>query len=210
MDIFAPPSGRGPGVLVAHPWWGLNQTIRDYAAALAAEGFVVGVPDLFEGDLVTTPDEAQKLIETHWEQALPRLTESLNALAVHPSIEGVHIGAVGFSFGGFHLLRLASEADLPLRALVAYYATYALTTPHVPVLAHLAAEDAFESGEDMAALARTLEADGPPNAAFTYPGTAHWFAEANRPEYDSTAAHTAFQRTTAFLRDRLTPGSAAN
>jgi carboxymethylenebutenolidase len=68
---------------------------------------------------------------------------------------------------------------------------------HVPVLAHLAASDDFESTEDMQALASALIA---PSAAYTYPNTKHWFAESNRPEYDEAAAKLAFERTVAFLK----------
>jgi len=49
MEILFPAAGHGPGVVVAHAWWGLNQTIRDYGAALVDQGFVVGLVDLFEG-----------------------------------------------------------------------------------------------------------------------------------------------------------------
>ena len=56
MDILKPSRGAGPGVLVVHPWWGLNQSVRDYGAALVREGFVVGLPDVFEGHVVTEID----------------------------------------------------------------------------------------------------------------------------------------------------------
>lgn len=196
MDILKPSRGAGPGVLVVHPWWGLNQSVRDYGAALVREGFVVGLPDVFEGHVVTEIDAAQKQIETYWEKAGERVGAALRELA---DAVGGDVAGVGFSFGGFHLMRLLDQ-KLPLRAVVAYYATHPLPARHVPVLAHLAEEDAFESGEDMAALAKATAKAGPPNASYTYPGTKHWFAESDRPEYDADAARLAFKRTTAFLR----------
>ena len=81
-----------------------------------------------------------------------------------------------------------------------YYAVYPLPESHVPVLAHFAGKDDFETDEDMAEMAKALEAAGAPNASFTYPGTAHWFAEIDRPEYDMDAANLAFERTVGFLR----------
>ena len=53
LEILLPEGGSGPGVLVVHPWWGRNATVRDYGRALAELGFVVGLPDAFDGDVVT-------------------------------------------------------------------------------------------------------------------------------------------------------------
>lgn len=196
MDMLKPPGGNGPGVLVAHPWWGLNQTIRDYGAALAAEGFVVGLPDLFDGQIATTIEDAEQLARGNWEQAGPKLTTALSELA---GATGSAVGAVGFSFGAFHLLRLLGT-DVPLRALAIYYATLLPSAPHIPVLAHLAELDSEESPADMQALSAALTAAGPPNAAYTYAGMKHWFAEPDRPEFDGAAARLAFERTIGFLR----------
>ena len=197
MDILKPAGGAGAGVLVVHPWWGLNQSVRDYGDALAREGFTVGLADVFEGHVVTEIDAAQKQIETYWERAGERVSAAVRQLA---GDVGEPIAGVGFSFGGFHLMRLLDQG-LPLRAVVAYYATHPLPASHAPVLAHMAEQDAFESGDDMAALAKALTAAGAPNASHTYPGTKHWFAEPDRPEYDADAARLAFSRTVAFLRN---------
>lgn len=201
MDIVKPPSGAGPGVLVAHPWWGLNQTIRNYGAALAREGFVVGLPDLFDGAVTTAIEGAQQLAQANWPTATERLTEALHELA--GATDGP-VGAVGFSYGAFHLMRLL-ETDVPLRALAIYYATFSpLPAKHAPVMAHLAENDAEESTADMEALSAALAASGPPNAAFVYAGTKHWFAESDRPEFDTVAAGMAFGRSVDFLRSTLT------
>ncbi len=200
MDILLPKAGTGPGVVVLHPWWGLNPTIRAYGAALADAGFVVGLPDLFEGDSTTSIEEAEKLIRKHWAAADALAISALTALARHEAVTGTGIGAVGFSFGGFHLLAQIGRTDLPLARAVVYYATHPVPAAHIPVLAHFAAEDDYESPEDMQTLGKRLAADGPPNASFTYPGTKHWFAEANRPEYAPEAATLAFERTVAFLK----------
>lgn len=195
MDIVLPPSGTGPGVVVAHAWWGLNQTIRDYGAALAAQGFVVALPDLFGGDIATSIDGAEKLIRKHWDTADGRLDEAFDALGSHPATIGNGTGAVGFSFGGFHLLDSIEKGDGRIARLVVYYATHSLPAQHVPIMAHLATDDSYESNEDIAALAANIG-----NLAHSYPGTVHWFAEADRPEYDAPAAETAFERTVRFLR----------
>lgn len=196
MDILVPPAGKGPGVLVVHPWWGLNDTVRAYAAALARENFTVGLVDVFEGHVVTAIDDAQKQIETYWDVAPARVGAAITELA---GATGGPVGGVGFSFGGFHLLALL-DAGLPLRRVVAYYATHPLPEKHVPILAHLAADDPYESADDMAALAKAIASAGAPNVSYTYPGTKHWFAEPDRPEYHAAAARLAFERTVAFLR----------
>src|SRR5512141_3026085 len=59
-DYLAParPS-PGPPVLLLHTWWGLNQTMRDLADRLAGDGFTVMAPDLFDGRVLTTIEDAE-------------------------------------------------------------------------------------------------------------------------------------------------------
>jgi carboxymethylenebutenolidase len=199
MDVLTPSEGHGPGVLVLHPWWGLNRTIRDYGAALAREGFVVGLPDLFEGDTTTSIPEADKLVEKHWAHALDRILPAVADLMGHPAIAGEKIGAVGFSYGGFQLLRFLGK-DPRLVAAAVYYATGPdADLSGTAVMAHYAEHDQYESDADRDATLAKLPAE----RGFIYPGTDHWFAEKDRPEYREDAASLAFRRTVTFLRDTI-------
>jgi len=204
MDIVLPPQGKGPGVVVAHPWWGLNQTIRDYGAALAKRGFVVGLPDLFGGKIVTDPGAAEELVDANWPQAVPKLTGALAELGAHPAVTQPALGAVGFSFGGFQLLRMIGPETPNLHAVVAYYAAFVgnFNTGHTKVLAHFAETDAFDGPEAQKDMAEALAAANA-GVTHTHSGTKHWFAEADRPEYDKTAADLAFGETVAFLKAHL-------
>jgi len=64
---------------------------------------------------------------------------------------------------------------------------------------HFADYDAFESAEDVSAITMALSEAGPPNAAYSYAGTQHWFAEQDRTEFDANAAQLAFTPTVDFL-----------
>src|SRR5947208_1105563 len=40
---------KHPGIVLIQEWWGIEPHVRDLAQKLAADGFVVAVPDLYHG-----------------------------------------------------------------------------------------------------------------------------------------------------------------
>src|SRR3989442_1781854 len=47
--LAIPKKGNGPGVLVLHAWWGLNDFFKGLCDQLAMAGFVAFAPDLCRG-----------------------------------------------------------------------------------------------------------------------------------------------------------------
>ena len=82
-------STTSPGVLVLHPWWGLNDDVIAYADRLADTGFTVAAPDMFGGQVATAVEDAERLAHAADEEAvnvivlaaLDRLAEGLDASA---------------------------------------------------------------------------------------------------------------------------------
>src|SRR5262245_15740334 len=59
--LAMPASGRGRPVLLLHPWWGLNQTMKQTCQRLADAGYVVFAPDLYHGAIATEIEDAERL-----------------------------------------------------------------------------------------------------------------------------------------------------
>ena len=193
----------GPPVLLLHPWWGLNQTIRDLADRLAGDGFTVMAPDMFDGTVLTTSDEALAHLRTLTEADSARIRAgslaALDQLLAHPASQGDRAAIIGLSFGAMEGTEVAGERS-DIGALVMYYSGIFEAPAGIPYLGHFAEDDEFDDSAQVPDFEKTL---GKGSAAFVYPDTKHWFIEGDRPEYDRDAAELAYQRSVAFLHENL-------
>lgn len=75
-------------------------------------------------------------------------------------------------------------------------------------LCHEASEDPYMSAESAVEMEQALGAAGRQTTFSTYPGTRHWFFDANRVEAsDASAAALAWERTVALPPRRMAPAS---
>jgi carboxymethylenebutenolidase len=200
---------RTPGVIVLHPWWGLNDDIIGFSDALAERGFEVAAPDLFDGRVATSVEDADRLSSSIVEDVADALVlEAVDALSSRIGDPSARIGTVGFSLGGAWALWLPAQRP-EVAATVVYYGSIegpSLTRAKVPVLGHFAQSDPYESPEAVAAFERTLRNAGRDVTIERYPGTGHWFAEPGNAAYNPEAATLAFERTVTFLDRHLREG----
>lgn len=193
------------GVLVLHPWWGLNDDVVAYADRLAGEGFAVDAPDMFGGQVATTVEDAERLAKAADEAAIDTITlTALDHLDQRVGSTG-KLAALGFSFGAHWAMWGPAQRDRVV-ASVLYYGTTGdsiLTETTVPVLGHFAEDDPYETDEWVAEFESILRTAGRDVTIHRYPGTGHWFAEPSRDAYRPEAADLAFDRTIAFLREHL-------
>jgi carboxymethylenebutenolidase len=193
----------GPPVLLLHPWWGLNQAIRDLADRLAGDGFTVMAPDMFDGKVLTTKDDAEanvkSLTEADGERIRAGVLAALDHLLAHPDTRGDRAGIIGLSFGAMEGTEVAGERS-DIGALVTYYSGIFEAPDGIAYLGHFAEDDEFDDSTQVSDLEPTLS-EG--STAHVYPGTKHWFIETDRPEFDSDAAELAYSRTVEFLREHL-------
>jgi carboxymethylenebutenolidase len=204
--LTLPKAGKGPGVLVLHAWWGLNDVFRNFCDRLAAEGFVAFAPDLYNGTIATTREEAHRVMHQMDKAAARRTLQlAVKAIAVHPAASGLQIGVVGFSMGGYYALGLACQKPKNIAAVVSFYGTGRgdFAKSQAAYLGHYAEDDEFEPLDGVGQLEDQLRAAGRPVTFHLYPAAKHWFFEPDRPEYDPAAAGLAWERTVAFLKERI-------
>ena len=190
------------GVLVLHPWWGLNDDVRASAERLRREGYEVAAPDLFHGRVATTRDEAKALsgdVSKNWKSAMDEIEQSLEKL------QADRVSVLAWSMGVWFSWQLAQAHPDRIRGLVSYYGygefEAGATLP--PILGHFAENDEFDSVEDVRGVERKLIDEKHVAEFHVYTGTKHWFDEPSRPEFDKTASALAWQRTLAFLDKQL-------
>ena len=191
-----------PGVLVLHPWWGLNEDVRASVERLRREGYEVAAPDLFHGRVATTKDEAKALsgeVSKDWKSTMTEIEAALKKL------QADRVAVLAWSMGVWFSWQLAQAHTDRIRGLVSYYG-YGEFEPGAtlpPILGHFAENDEFDSVEDVRGVERKLIEEKHAVEFHVYTGTKHWFDEPSRPEYDKAASDLAWRRTKAFLDTHL-------
>lgn len=199
-----PGPGRA-GVVLFHPWWGLNDDVLAYSDGLAAAGFTVVAPDMFGGQVASTVEGAEQLAKSADEEAINGIAlATVDHLAKRIG-RGAKMAAIGFSFGAHWAMWTPAQRDKVV-ASVLYYGTTDgpfLMEASVPVLGHFADNDPYETAEWVSEFEQTLRSGGREVIFHSYPGTGHWFAEPSRDAYRAEAADLAFTRTVKFLERQL-------
>ncbi|HEX2981073.1 MAG TPA: dienelactone hydrolase family protein [Anaerolineaceae bacterium] len=207
--VAAPQGKRGPGVLVLHAWWGLTDFFKSVCDRLAEAGFVAVAPDLYSGKVATTIAEAEQMVdELDYVPAKAKVTAGVEVLLEHPSVRGKQFGVIGFSMGAGWALQLSRLDPAEIKAVVLFYGTQALdfARAHAAYQGHFAEADPYESDKDVRILEQAIQGVGCEVTFYTYPGTGHWFFEADRPDaYNPQAAQLAWERTVEFLNRQLAP-----
>src|SRR6266566_4032255 len=128
--LAIPKKGRGPGVLVLHAWWGLNDFFKGHCDELARAGFVAFAPDLYRGATASTRDGAERLMSKLDQKVAGQdILNGVRGLQSHQAVKGKHLGVIGFSMGAFWSLWLAQELPADVAAVVLFYGTGMETIP---------------------------------------------------------------------------------
>lgn len=213
-----PGSGRGPGILLFQEIFGINDNMRGLAEKLAAEGYLVLVPDMFwrlerrfeRKDESGMQDAFALVSKFDAANAVEDINAAHRHLLAMPECTG-KVGAAGFCLGGGLAFAAAATSRVDGRgidAAVPYYGSAINSmldlAPQItcPIMFHYGQDDPFIPPDRIDEVERVMA---------SYPGTifhryaaGHAFSNWDAPSmYQAEAAELAWSRTLAFLGEHL-------
>src|SRR5512138_1105509 len=95
--LALPAQSNAPGVLVLHAWWGMNSFFKSLCDRLASEGFVAFAPDLNEGKVAHTIDEAKQFMsELDFGRKQAVAAAAVDFLRGRPEVRKEPLSLIGF------------------------------------------------------------------------------------------------------------------
>ncbi|HBO70278.1 MAG TPA: dienelactone hydrolase [Deltaproteobacteria bacterium] len=177
-------TGKRPGILVVHEWWGHDEYARKRARMLAELGYVALAVDMYgEGKQADHPDDAKKFsgeIRKNMDLGRERFLAARKVLQEHPLTDPKRIGAVGYCFGGSVVLQMARDG-MDLAGVASFHGGLATDAParkgavKAKLFVATGEADKFVPPEQVEAFRKEMEAAGADFRVIAYPGAHHGF-----------------------------------
>ena len=163
-------------------------------------------PDLYHGQVVSSPNEARKLVMAlDMDAAVGEIQAAIDFLLQQQAVAGPKVGLTGFCMGG-RLVLMTALADDRLGAAVPWYGSPLTAEQAGQVKAPILGLYGEQDGGIPAASVRDMQrgwTGGIANDFVIYPGAQHAFFNDTRPSYHPQAADDAWQRAVAWFRKYL-------
>ena len=210
-------TGKRPGILVVHEWWGHNSYARKRAEMLAGLGYTAMAVDMYGGGKTADhPDNAGKFataVRQNQDMMQARFNAARHYLNSHETVNPELNAAIGYCFGVSVVLGMArSGADLD--GVVSFHGGFDGLPPvadkvTAKILVANGADDPFVSKESIELFKKEMETAGADFEFIDYPGAKHSFTspEANvfgekfglPLEYNAEADKASWQKMQQFL-----------
>jgi carboxymethylenebutenolidase len=210
---LALPKGEGPfpAVILIHEWNGVGDRVRQVADALADEGYVALVADLYSGRTGSSREENMALVqETMSNQArvIANLDAAARFLRARPDVTG-KIATIGWCFGGGVALSYAIGGERHEGTAIFYGRLVddpaKLASIHHEVYGTFAAQDQDPAPEQVGRFVAALREAGISNDVHVYDDVNHgfWLWVDQDPAVRTAPAADAWRRLTAYLARTL-------
>lgn len=207
---LAKPKGDAklPGVIVIHENRGLVPHIEDVNRRVALEGYLAVAPDALSplGGTPENMDEARTMIgKLDSKATVKNFVAAVKYLKTHPQSTG-KVGVMGFCWGGGMSNQVAVNSP-DLTAAVPFYgmqpALEDVPKIKASLLLHYAGNDE-RINAGISAYEAALKAASIDYKIYVYEGAQHaFFNDTNPDRYNKEAAKLAWERTIAFLKEKL-------
>ncbi|MET0067026.1 MAG: dienelactone hydrolase family protein [Candidatus Thiodiazotropha sp.] len=184
-------SGKRPGILVVHEWWGHNDYARSRARQLAEMGYTALAVDMYgDGRQAGHPKDAGRFageVKSNMAQAQSRFESAMALLQAHDTVAADEISAIGYCFGGGIVLEMARRGvDLDL--VGSFHGSLAPSEPasqdavKAELLVFNGAADPFVKPEQISAFKQEMDRAGVTYHFYEYPGAKHAFSNPGADE----------------------------
>lgn len=217
-------SGKRPGVLIVHEWWGQNQHARNQAERLAKAGYVGFALDMYgKGKVATHPSDAKAFMAeatSDFPREKARFDAALALLKQRPEVDPTKIAAIGYCFGGGVVLDMLRSGET-FSLVATFHGALGSKQPMKPgnktrVLVLHGAADPMITQEQLATFKKEMDAAHVRYEVIEYPGAKHGFTNPDADKagvpglaYDAKADEASFAALLKALKEQTGGAPAA-
>jgi dienelactone hydrolase len=210
-------TGKRPGILVVHEWWGHNAYARKRADMLAGLGYTALAVDMYgEGRTAQHPDDAGKFasaVRQNLAMMQARFNAARDYLNSQETVDPEKNAAIGYCFGGSVVLSMA-RAGADLDGVVSFHGSLGGLPPVADkvtarVLVANGADDPFIGADSIAVFREDMDLAGADYEFINYPGAKHSFTNPDANsfggkfglplEYNAEVDKASWQKMQEFL-----------